>query len=302
MKIRLPKRLIAIVVLATSLGSFGSAAAGAEGLRVTQASAGIAAGAEGPRVTQTTPDTAADHVPHQMQAAARQIAIVIDDFGNGMKGTDEMLKLPVKLTVAIMPFLPSTKKDAEKAHALGNDVIVHMPMEPIRGRSSWLGPGAILTSLTDDEIRRRVEAAIDDVPHAIGMNNHMGSRVTADERVMRIVLQVCKERGLFFLDSRTSWKTVVPKVAKALGVPLLQNDVFLDDVNTRRHIARQISVVRKELAKRSSCVVIGHVGPTGLTTSGELKDAIPGLSMEATFVRLSELLPMPGQVQGTNER
>jgi len=237
-----------------------------------------------------------------VQAATRQIAIVIDDFGNGMKGTDEMLNLPVKLTVAIMPFLPSTKKDAEAAHAKGHDVIVHMPMEPIRGRASWLGPGAILTSLPDDEIRRRVGAAIDDVPYAIGMNNHMGSRVTADERVMRIVLQVCKERGLFFLDSRTSWKTVVPKVAKELGVPLLQNDVFLDDVNTRSHVSRQISVVRRELAKRSTCVVIGHVGQTGLTTSGELKNAIPGLSMEATFVRLSELLPMPGRVHGTSER
>ncbi len=246
--------------------------------------------------------TASADDPRSMQAAARQIAIVIDDFGNGMKGTDEMLNLPVKLTVAIMPFLPSTKKDAESAHAKGHDVIVHMPMEPIRGRASWLGPGAILTSLTDDEIRRRVEAAIDDVPYAIGMNNHMGSRATADERVMRIVLQVCKERGLFFLDSRTSWKTVVPKVAKELGVPLLQNDVFLDDVNTRSHVLRQISAVRKELAKRSTCVVIGHVGPTGLTTSGELKNAIPGLSMEATFVRLSELLPMPGRVHGPSEQ
>jgi len=245
---------------------------------------------------------AADDEPRSIHAAARQIAIVIDDFGNGMKGTDEMMHLPIKLTVAIMPFLPSTKKDAEMAHALGHDVIVHMPMEPIRGRASWLGPGAILTSLTDDEVRRRVEVAVDDVPHAIGMNNHMGSRVTADERVMRIVLQVCKERGLFFLDSRTSWRTVVPKVAKELGVPLLQNDVFLDDVNTRRHVSKQLSAVRKELKKRTACVVIGHVGPTGLTTSDELRHAIPELSAEANFVRLSELLPVPGQVQGTREQ
>lgn len=246
--------------------------------------------------------SAAVDEPRSMQATQRQIAIVIDDFGNGMKGTDEMLSLPIKLTVAIMPFLPSTRKDAESAHAKGHDVIVHMPMEPVRGRSNWLGPGAIMTSLTDDEIRRRVEAAIDDVPHAIGMNNHMGSRVTADVRVMRIVLQVCKERGLFFLDSRTTWRSVVPKLAAELGVPLLQNDVFLDDVNTRRHVSKQIAAVRKELAKRPTCVVIGHVGPTGMTTSGELKSAIPGLSAEATFVRLSELLPMPGQVHGTSER
>jgi uncharacterized protein len=231
--------------------------------------------------------------PAANTASSRHIAIVIDDLGNDMKGTEEMLRLPVKLTVAVMPFLPSTRKDAEAAHAKGHDVIVHLPMEPNRGKASWLGPGAILTRLPDQEIRRRVVAAIADVPFAIGMNNHMGSKATSDERVMRIVLEVCKEKGLFFLDSRTSYRTVVPKVARELGVPILQNDVFLDDITTRRHVSRQISVIRKELQKRLTCVVIGHVGTPGLITSGELKNAIPMLQNEATFVRLSELLPFP---------
>jgi hypothetical protein len=240
--------------------------------------------------------------PLKLPIVSKHIAIVIDDFGNGGKGTEEMLKLPVKFTAAIMPFLPSTHRDAEAAHAIGHDVIVHLPMEPIRGKASWLGPGAILTSLPDEEIRRRVEAAIADVPYAIGMNNHMGSRATADERVMRIVLQVCKEKGLFFLDSRTSWKTVVPKVARELGVPLLQNHVFLDDIYTRRHVSRQINVLRRELKKRETCVVIGHVGPPGLITSGELKNAIPNLRTEASFVRLSELLPAANRAQGAKQR
>lgn len=247
---------------------------------------------------------AADPVlpPPGVPAAERHIAIVIDDFGNGGKGTKEMLSLPVKFTVAVMPFLPSTRKDAEAAHAKGHDIIVHLPMEPLRGRASWLGPGAILTSLPDEEIRRRTLAAIEDVPYAIGMNNHMGSRATADERVMRIVLQVCKEKGLFFLDSRTSWKTVVPKVAREVGVPLLRNDVFLDDVITRRHVSHQIAVLRQELKKRDTCVAIGHVGAPGLITSGELKSAIPALQAEATFVRLSELLPAANRAHGAKIR
>lgn len=222
---------------------------------------------------------------------SKQIAIVIDDFGNGMKGTAQMLNLPVRLTVAVMPFLPTTKQDAQAAHAKGHDVIVHMPMEPVRGKASWLGPNAILTSLPDEEIRRRVEAAIDDVPYAVGMNNHMGSKATADERVMRIVLQVCKEKGLFFLDSRTSYKSVIPKVAKEVGVPLLRNDVFLDDVYTARHVSRQLDVVKQKLEKKENCVVIGHVGPPGLITSGALKSAIPQLERDAKFVLLTELLP-----------
>jgi polysaccharide deacetylase 2 family uncharacterized protein YibQ len=224
---------------------------------------------------------------------SRQIAVVIDDFGNSMQGTEQMLQLPIKLTVAVMPFLPTTKQDAEAAHAKGHDVIVHLPMEPVRGPSSWLGPGAITTNLKDEEIRKRVEAAIADVPHAIGMNNHMGSKATADKRVMRIVLQVCKDKGLFFLDSRTSYKTVVPKVAQEVGVITLHNDVFLDDIYTQNHVLRQINVMKKFLTHNDRCIVIGHVGPPGLYTSGVLKSAIPELQHSATFVPITQVLPLP---------
>jgi len=223
----------------------------------------------------------------------KQIAIVIDDFGNAMKGTEQMLELPIKITVAVMPFLPTTKKDAEEAFRKGHDVIVHLPMEPKHGKRSWLGPGAITTDLSEAEIRKRVEAAIDDVPHAIGMNNHMGSKATSDERVMKVVLQVCKERGLFFLDSRTSYRTVVPKVAAEIGVPTLHNNVFLDDVYTQNHVSRQIVEVKKYLKDHERCVVIGHVGPPGMITSGMLRNAIPGLLNEATFIPISKMLAMP---------
>ncbi|WP_256756994.1 divergent polysaccharide deacetylase family protein [Cohnella sp. WQ 127256] len=248
-------------------------------------------------VQAAAPDTQHAHKP------SRQIAVVIDDFGNGMKGTEQMLNLPIKLTVAVMPFLPTTKKDAEAAHLKGHDVIVHLPMEPIRGLKSWLGPGSITTDLTDEEIRKRVEAAIAEVPHAIGMNNHMGSKATADNRVMRVVLQVCKEKGLFFLDSRTSYRTVIPKVAKEVGIVALHNDVFLDDVYTQNHVLHQIDVVKKFLTQNERCIVIGHVGAPGLFTSGVLKSAIPDLQSKATFVPLTQLLPMPEPfVQGLKER
>lgn len=235
---------------------------------------------------------AASTITSSSDKPSRQIAVVIDDFGNGMKGTEQMLELPIKLTVAVMPFLPTTNQDAEAAHRRGHDVIVHLPMEPIRGLRSWLGPGAITTDLTDDEIRKRVEAAIAEVPHAVGMNNHMGSRATSDKRIMRIVLQVCKEKGLFFLDSRTSFKTVVPKIAKELGVDILHNDVFLDDVYTQSHVRKQIVTLKKFLKNNEHCVVIGHVGPPGLYTSNVLKNVIPELQGSATFVPLSQLIPI----------
>lgn len=220
----------------------------------------------------------------------RRLAIVIDDFGNGMNGTEDMLQLPVKFTAAVMPFMPTTKQDAEEAHRLGHDVIVHMPMEPNKGLKKWLGPGAITTDLSDDEIRKRVEDAIDNVPHAIGMNNHMGSKVTADERVMRIVLGVCKERGLFFLDSRTTFKTVIPKLAEEMGIPLVSNNVFLDDIYTEQHIAGQVTELRKQLKSRGDCVTIGHVGSPGKKTAAVLKMSLPAIQNEATVVKLSQMV------------
>lgn len=256
-------------------------------------SGAASARATNPPQQQQQQDEPRQEEPRQPQTASKQIAVVIDDFGNSMKGTAQMLDLPVKITVAVMPFLPSTKQDAEAAFAKGHDVIVHMPMEPVRGNPKWLGPGAITTALSDDEIRKRVNAAIDEVPHAIGMNNHMGSKATQDERVMKIVLQTCKERGLFFLDSRTSYRSVVPKVAVAVGLPTLRNNVFLDDVYTHGHVQKQIGEVRKFLQDHESCVVIGHVGPSGMITSGVLKSAIPGLNREATFIPISKLLAAP---------
>ena len=88
------------------------------------------------------------------------MAIIIDDVGNDMKGTEEILNMPVKLTVAVMPFLQTTKKDAIAAHDRGMDVIVHMPMEPKKGKPEWLGPGAITANLTDEQVRERVEKAL----------------------------------------------------------------------------------------------------------------------------------------------
>jgi uncharacterized protein len=221
----------------------------------------------------------------------QKAAIVIDDFGNHMSGTKEMMELPVPFTAAVMPFLPSSKEDAELAHAHGADVIIHLPMEPVKGKKSWLGPGAITTDLPDEEIRNRVVAAVENVPYAVGMNNHMGSKATADPRVMRIVLEVCKERNLFFLDSRTSSKSVVGKLAAELGVRTVSNHLFLDEVYTFEHIHKQIGRFKKHLHDHGNCVAIGHVGPPGKKTAQLLKKELPELIGQVEFVPISALMP-----------
>lgn len=228
--------------------------------------------------------------PAAAQSTTKRAAIVIDDLGNGMSGTEEIMSAPIRLTVAIMPFLPTSKRDAEWAHRVGHDVIVHMPMEPLRGNKKGLGPGAVFTDLPDDEIRKRVEAAIDDIPHAIGINNHMGSKVTADLRVMRIVMDVCKRRELFFLDSKTNYRSVAAVAGQEIGVKVLQNHIFLDDVSSIAHIAKQFQLIQKHLSEHEPCIAIGHVGISGKKTASVLHKSADQLQDEIRFVRISELV------------
>lgn len=171
---------------------------------------------------------------------------------------------------------------------MGHDVIVHLPMEPIRGNKKWLGPGAITCDLTDDEIRRRVNAAIDDVPHAIGINNHMGSKATVDERVMQAVLSVCRDRGLVFLDSHTNYRSVVSKVARKVGIPYIENHIFLDDVKSKAHVRKQLKLMQKHLDDHNPCIVIGHVGAGGAATA-EMIEQMHSQASEIEYVGISSL-------------
>jgi polysaccharide deacetylase 2 family uncharacterized protein YibQ len=227
--------------------------------------------------------------------ATREAAIVIDDFGNNMEGTEEMMNLPFPITAAVMPFLPTTKRDAEWAHHMGHEVIVHMPMEPLNGNhKSWLGPGVITCDLSDDEIRKRINAAVDDVPHAIGISNHMGSKATVNERVMQIVLQVCHERGLLFLDSHTNYRSIVSKLAKRMGVPTVENRLFLDDNRSKKHVTKQIKLLQQYLSEHETCVAIGHVGAGAKKTASVLRQEQARMN-DVHFVRITKLLDKEAQ-------
>ncbi|WP_400245146.1 divergent polysaccharide deacetylase family protein [Niallia sp. JL1B1071] len=220
----------------------------------------------------------------------KELAIVIDDFGNNMKGTDEMLNLPVPITVAIMPFLSTSKEDAIRAHKKGHEVIVHLPLEPKKGKKSWLGPGAITTDLSNEEIRKRVKGAIESIPYAVGMNHHMGSKATEDKRVMRIILEECHKHHLYYLDSKTTNKSVIKELAEELNVPYLENDLFFDHIYTNQHIAKQASRLAKKLDTEQEFIAIGHVGVSGPSVVSVLKQYIPVYQRDADIVPLSTLI------------
>lgn len=207
-----------------------------------------------------------------------------------MKGTKEILNLPVPITAAIMPFLSSSKEDAIAAHNKGHEVIVHLPLEPKQGKKSWLGPGAITTDLSDEEVRKRTKEAIESIPYAVGMNHHMGSKATEDERVMRIILEECKKHGLFYLDSKTTGKSVIKRLAGEIQVPYLENNMFFDHFYTSQHITKQAIKLNKQLGKEESFIAIGHVGVSGPMVVEVLKEYIPVYQQTANLVPLSTLV------------
>ncbi|WP_027340388.1 divergent polysaccharide deacetylase family protein [Halonatronum saccharophilum] len=207
-----------------------------------------------------------------------KVAIIIDDFGNHAKGTEDMFKLDQQITAAVIPFKERSREEALIAKEKGFDVIIHLPMEPNKGKMSWLGSKPILTSLSDDEIKKRMEAAIEDLGVAIGFNNHTGSKATADRRVMRAVLEVAKEYDLIAIDSKTSGESVVEEVCKELGVRYLERDIFLDGRRDYGEVRDATLLLTGQAIKRGSAIGIGHVGPHGGdVTSRVLKELLPSL-------------------------
>ena len=196
-----------------------------------------------------------------------QAAIIIDDFGGGTGGVRDFLEGDIPITAAVMPFTEHSKEHAKWAHKYGIEVMIHLSMEPKRGKRSWLGPRPITNDLSAAEVKQIVEDAIKDVPYAVGINNHMGSLAVENEQIVRAIVEVAKKKRLYIIDSATSPKTKFPKIAKELGVPILKRDVFLDDISSSSHVYKQMIRLAKVTEIKGTGIAIGHVGITGKVCS-----------------------------------
>jgi uncharacterized protein len=215
---------------------------------------------------------------NQEKKIKARVAIIIDDFGNDGAGTKEMLEINRPLTCAVIPFLENTKLDAEAAHKAGHEVIIHIPMEPHKGNPKWLGEKGITGNLTEEQVKSILKEAIEDVPYAVGVNNHMGSKATEDEQIMKAILEVIKERNMYIIDSKTSMNSIVKKIAEDLEVPVLERAVFLDNQKDIDSLKRQIRQLEQIALEKGYAVAIGHVGPEGgIVTAKAIKEMIPEL-------------------------
>jgi polysaccharide deacetylase 2 family uncharacterized protein YibQ len=207
-----------------------------------------------PPVVQPKPPDA--RVPAGQEIRAR-VAIIFDDAGGSLTDLDAIIALRRPVVVSVLPGLRYSREVAERARAAGLEVFLHLPLEP-EDASKALGPGGITAGMSDEEIAAVVREDLDNIPGAVGVNNHMGSKGTADERIMRVVLSVVRERRLIFVDSVTSSRSIAARRAAEMGIPTAARAVFLDNEDEpaaiRAELLRLIALARQ----RGEVIAIGH--------------------------------------------
>ncbi|CAM3941026.1 divergent polysaccharide deacetylase family protein [Xenorhabdus thuongxuanensis] len=223
-----------------------------------------------------------------LNVQAARLAIVIDDVGYRVNEENKILQMPVTVSIAILPNSPYGRKMAEKAHQQGREILIHLPMAPLSKQP--LEKNTLHPAMSRDEITRIIQDAIHKVPHAVGMNNHMGSAMTSNLSGMEKVMQVLSHRHLYFLDSVTIGNTQVTKAAMGTAVPVIRRNVFLDNIQTEAEIRYQLNSAIALARKRGSAVAIGHPHPT---TIRALQQAITTLPDDIELVTPSMLLGLP---------
>lgn len=223
-----------------------------------------------------------------------KMAIVIDDFGYDRVGVEEMLNINCPLTCAVMPCLPYSMEDSQKAKEKGHEVILHMPMEAYGNLpESWYGSTYIKTTDSKAEVEQKLQASLESIGGAKLMNIHMGTAVSQNRAVMTDILSFCKDKSITFLDSRTIENTVCKEVGDSLNTKVLERDIFLE-VNSRPsiHFAKQRIAEAIELCKKQgSVIVIGHIGPVGSNqTAQAIKESLETIkSAGIQIVPLSQI-------------
>lgn len=195
-------------------------------------------------------------VPKQAYEGKPRIAIVIDDVGMNLSITDRISQLPAAVTMSFLPYSPKLQEQADKATAAGHELMLHIPMQP-RGEDDP-GPGALFVDMSADEIREQLNKALASFYGFDGVNNHMGSKFTSSRDPMATVVDVLKQRQVFFLDSRTSGKSVAAMVAQEQGLPNISRDVFLDNDISETAIRKQLASAEQIAKRKGYAVVIGH--------------------------------------------
>ncbi|MDY6881795.1 MAG: divergent polysaccharide deacetylase family protein [Thermodesulfobacteriota bacterium] len=187
-----------------------------------------------------------------------KVAIIIDDLGYDLKIASSFIQMDIPLSFSVLPSATFTDSIVRQVNQKGGELILHLPMEPKKYPSVDPGPGALLLSMTRDELKDVLDRDLGDIPGARGVNNHMGSSFSEDRRCMKVVLKELKERGLYFVDSLTTNRTVGYELAKEMGLPVTKRSVFLDNNLEKKAIRMQMERLFNIARHSGSAVGIGH--------------------------------------------
>jgi polysaccharide deacetylase 2 family uncharacterized protein YibQ len=216
------------------------------------------------------------------------VVIVIDDIGNKVEEKG-VFSLPNEVTLAILPHTPFASPFAQKAQQQNREVILHVPMESLAGRR--LGPGALKASMTPEEIFHTLDRAMDTVPNALGINNHMGSKLTQLTLHMSSIMDYLNDRQMYFLDSRTTRFSKGESIANQYGVPSKHRHVFLDNNVSSKSIEYQFQKLIRLAKKKGEAIGIAHPYPASIKF---LQENLPRLNKQGIkLVPLSQIMPNP---------
>ncbi|KPV41252.1 hypothetical protein AN478_03765 [Thiohalorhabdus denitrificans] len=219
-----------------------------------------------------------------MRDRGPRAAIIIDDMGRSRAQARAISRLPYPVAMAVLPGTPHADDTARQAHAREKEVLVHMPMEP--GDSAIpLGPTFLREDMDREALVRQLRANLRVIPHAVGINNHMGSALTADARSMGWVMEALGEHDLFFVDSRTTHKTRALDEARSAGIHSASRDVFLDHEPTEEYVRAQFRELLRLARNRGTAIAIGHPHPATLKVLREMLPAASAAGVEIVPVR-----------------
>ena len=229
-----------------------------------------------------------DGQPHSLPSR-RQLAIIIDDIGQDQAFLESLLQLDFPVTVAILPYCLHSRAAAEMAHRAGRDVLLHLPMEPQGYPARNPGEGALLTTMSEEELTAQLSRDLNAVPYVKGVNNHMGSRFMEDEARLEIVFRALGQRRLFFVDSRTTANTRAAESAEKADITFWSRDVFIDNNGDPEETYQLLikAVRTKGSGLDQPMILIGHPYPGTLLA---LKRMLKDLSQEnIELVSVSQL-------------
>ena len=216
-----------------------------------------------------------------------KIAIIIDDIGYDKEIVEKFLGLDAVFTFSILPYSPFQKSIARSVHSKGLDIMLHLPMEPNEYPMVNPGPGALLTSMSPDQLINQLHKDLDSFPFIQGVNNHMGSKMTTVSTQLYQIFSVLKKRKLFFIDSRTTVDTLCKPSANLLQVPFAQKDVFLDHIQKPDFIRKQIHRLIHIANSHGEAIGIAH--PHAVTYD-VLREMLPELKKKAILVHASDVV------------